>query len=612
MAPVEHRQVTRAWDQFDPPLSDWLLEAIASNGYEKATPVQANVVPLFAKNKDVVVEAVTGSGKTLAFLLPIVEKLLKLQDPIKKHHVGAIIISPTRELAQQIHTVLISLLKFHPASADAMKPPDEVTDSSVKPKHSKVLKIVPQLLFGGTRTPAQDLSAFLKQSPNILIATPGRLVELLRSPHVHCSLSFEVLVLDEADRLLDLGFKDDLGNILHRLPKQRRTGLFSASMSEAVEQLVRVGLRNPVRINVKVKGDQKTPVSLQMTYMLTPPTHKLPALSALLKSFVPQKCIVFVTTGAAVDYLQHILRLLLPGHSVVPLSGKHEQHVRAKNYEKFADSTVPSVLLTTEVAARGLDIASVDLIVQLDPPTDPKNFLHRCGRAGRAGRKGLAVIMLTPGREEDYIEFLRVRRTPVLRLTEPEITISDEEAQDTTNRIRELVLQDRALHVLAQRALPSWVRAYSKHVASSIFRVADLQWDQLGHAWGLLKLPSMPELKKWEGDRKLGLKIDFENYRYKDKQREKHRIEEDIKKATEEPVVKKAYKKEKGNAWSQKLDQKEVREERREKRASRRDAEKRKKMTPEELEAQERLDSDIAAVRKSVAQVEEEFTGFDD
>lgn len=493
-----------------------------------------------------------------------------------------------------------------------MNPPEEVIDSSVKPKHSKALKIVPQLLFGGTRTPAQDLSAFLKQSPNVLIATPGRLVELMRSPHVHCSLSFEVLVLDEADRLLDLGFKDDLGNILQRLPKQRRTGLFSASMSEAVEQLVRVGLRNPVRINVKVKGDQKTPVSLQMTYMLTPPTHKLPALSSLLNSFAPQKCIVFVTTGAAVDYLQHILRLLLPGHSIVPLSGKHEQHVRAKNYEKFADSTIPSVLLTTEVAARGLDIASVDLIVQLDPPTDPKNFLHRCGRAGRAGRKGLAVIMLTPGREEDYIEFLRVRRTPVLRLTEPEIIISDEEAQDTTDKIRAFVLQDRALHVLAQRALPSWVRAYSKHVASSIFRVADLQWDQLGHAWGLLKLPSMPELKKWEGDRKLGLQIDFENYHYKDKQREKHRIEEDIKKATEEPVVKKAYKKEKGNAWSQKLDQKEVREERREKRASRRDAEKRQKMTPEELEAQKRLDSDIAQVRRSVAQVEEEFTGFDD
>lgn len=128
-----------------------------------------------------------------------------------------------------------------------------------------ILKVVPQLLLGGTTTPAQDLSHFLQNSPNLLISTPGRLLELLSSPHVHCpQSSFEVLVLDEADRLLDLGFKEDLRKILARLPKQRRTGLFSASVSEAVDQIVRVGLRNPVKIAVKVKGasgegDRRTP-----------------------------------------------------------------------------------------------------------------------------------------------------------------------------------------------------------------------------------------------------------------------------------------------------------------------------------------------------------------
>lgn len=125
--------------------------------------------------------------------------------------------------------------------------------------------MVPQLLLGGSTTPAQDLSHFLKLSPNFLISTPGRLLELLSSPHVHCpQSSFEVLVLDEADRLLDLGFKEDLQKILGRLPKQRRTGLFSASVSEAVDQIVRIGLRNPVKITVKVKSatggvDQRTP-----------------------------------------------------------------------------------------------------------------------------------------------------------------------------------------------------------------------------------------------------------------------------------------------------------------------------------------------------------------
>ena len=139
-------------------------------------------------------------------------------------------------------------------------------ESARRKRHSSsMLKVVPQLLLGGSRSPAEDLSMFLKQSPNMLISTPGRLLELLSSPHVHCpQSSFEVLVLDEADRLLDLGFKDDLQNILRRLPKQRRTGLFSASISDAVDQIVRVGLRNPVKIAVKVKGapnveDKRTP-----------------------------------------------------------------------------------------------------------------------------------------------------------------------------------------------------------------------------------------------------------------------------------------------------------------------------------------------------------------
>jgi len=147
-----------------------------------------------------------------------------------------------------------------------LEPADE-NDASERPAQipSTAVKIIPQLLLGGQTTPAQDLSRFLKDSPNLLISTPGRLLELLSSPYVHCpQSSFEALVLDEADRLLDLGFKEDLQKILGRLPKQRRTGLFSASVSEAVDQLVRVGLRNPVRIAVKVKTaidgeDARTP-----------------------------------------------------------------------------------------------------------------------------------------------------------------------------------------------------------------------------------------------------------------------------------------------------------------------------------------------------------------
>lgn len=220
-----------------------------------------------------VVEAVTGSGKTLAYILPVVEKVLWLAERTKKHHVASIIVSPTRELATQIHGVVQNLLAFHGPSASAMDIQDDDPDAPeaeaaeepvpVYPPSTPI--VLPQLLVGGDTSVAQDLSYFLKHSPNLLIATPGRLLELLSSPHVHCpQSSFEVLVLDEADRLLDLGFKDELQKILGRLPKQRRTGLFSASVSEAVDQIVRVGLRNPVKIQVKVKGangeiDRRTP-----------------------------------------------------------------------------------------------------------------------------------------------------------------------------------------------------------------------------------------------------------------------------------------------------------------------------------------------------------------
>ncbi|KAJ5692915.1 hypothetical protein N7462_002338 [Penicillium macrosclerotiorum] len=522
---------SRAWDGLTPSLSQWTLDAVASMGFTRMTPVQASAIPLFMAHKDVVVEAVTGSGKTLSFLIPVVEKLLRLEEPLKKHHVGAIIISPTRELASQIYQVLLSLLEFHPPSAAAIHPPE---DDAPRPKSSSsILKVVPQLLLGGSTSPAEDLSGFLKRSPNVLISTPGRLLELLSSPHVHCpQSSFEMLVLDEADRLLDLGFKEDLQRILRHLPKQRRTGLFSASISEAVDQIVRVGLRNPVKVAVKVKGgsgaeDKRTPASLQMTYLTTPPAQKFSILKKILSSVqpTPQKTIFFVSTCYSVDYLSMMLPLVLGDEFLlVPLHGKHPANVRQKNFTRFTTSTTPSILLTTDVASRGLDIPSVDLVVQIDPPSDPKTFIHRCGRAGRAGRRGLSIVFLHPGREQDYVSFLEVRKTPVApyNLSNPS---TDADAAFATQAVRNAVLKDRAFHDKGQKAFVSWLRSYSKHQASSIFRVADLDWEALGKAWGLLKLPKMPELRTFTGDKTLGVSLDWENYAYKDKQREKRRKE---------------------------------------------------------------------------------------
>lgn len=540
---------------------------------------------------------------------------------------GAIVVAPTRELAVQIHSVLLSLLEFHPPSAELLPC---LKEEEKRPATTTPV-VVPQLLVGGTTTVAQDLSYFLRHSPNILVGSPGRLVELLSSPHVHCpQSSFEMLVLDEADRLLDLGFKQDLQRILGHLPKQRRTGLFSASVSEAVGEIIRVGLRNPVKIEVKVKmrdgailEDRRTPASLQMSYMVKPASQKLPGLAQLLDRLPvrPQRSIVFLSTCAAVDYFQHVLPELLPsGFTLVPLHGKHPAKVREKNFNRFLSSVSPTVLLTTDLAARGLDIPQVDLVVQVDAPSDPKVFIHRSGRAGRAGRKGLAVVMLHPGPEEDYVRFLDIRKTPITPLKKPEVETSQKDADAASAKIRKLVQADRALHDKAQKAFVSWVRSYAAHQATAIFRSSELDWADLGHGWGLLRMPKMPEIKAWQGDRTLGIEMDWDTYAYKEKTREKARKEaleaEMSGEGQDKPDDSRRKRKNNNEAWSDRHEKEEVRAERREKRRKRREAEKTAKMTNEEKLNQAELSDLIQQVRtqnkaKDSAQ-EEEFEGFGD
>jgi ATP-dependent RNA helicase DDX55/SPB4 len=328
---------------------------------------------------------------------------------------------------------------------------------------------------------------------------------------------------------------------------------------------------------------------------------------------------MYLATCFSVDYFQHILPEVLKGYTIVPLHGKLPDKVRNRNFIKFVESVTPSILLTTDVAARGLDIPSVDLVLQLDAPSDPKTFIHRCGRAGRAGRKGLAITFLSPGREEDYIEFLRVRQTPVSPFTTPDVTVTAEEAAAMSNRIRKVVKSDRALFDKAQRGFVSWVRAYSKHTASSIFRIPDLDWTEHGNAWGLLKLPSMPELKKWEGDRSLGVEMDFSTYAYKDKVREQQRQTEQSEYEANKAEGKKRYVTEdkKASAWTQQKDQKALKELRREKKAAKREHDRVAALTEDERKEEQRVKGMIEQVRKKVAakeaqEAEDVFEGFSD
>ena len=564
-----------------------------------------------------------------------------LDEPAKRHHVQAIIISPTRELASQIYNVLLSLIKFHPQSADLL----QYAKGDEKRPATTEAAVVPQLLIGGTTKAAEDLSAFLRLSPNLLIGTPGRLSELLSSPYVKApASSFEVLVMDEADRLLDLGFSQELTKILGYLPKQRRTGLFSASLSEAVERLITVGLLYPHKITVRVKSlkdggiiqERKTPMSLQMSYLVTPASHKIPALCQLLANLEPRpsRSIVFFSTCFAVKYFARVLHGILPGFSTVSLHGKLEPQVREKNFERFVNATSPTILLTTDIAARGLDIPQVDLVVQHDPPTDTKVFIHRCGRAGRAGRRGLAVVMLQPGREEGYVQLLDVRQTPITPLAKPSVSVTDAEAATISAKIRTQAQADREIFQLAQRAFVSWARSYIEHQATSIFRVSDLDWVDLAKGYGLVELPKMPEVKGI--DRSLGLGIDTESIPFRDKVREKKRLAE-LEKWKAEKAARDAsrangdnsLKRKSNDAWSGKLDQEDVKVARREKKRKKREAQRLGQMTEKEKAEQRTLEDMIEELRRRNAEEgaaagpgaakakasvggDDDFEGFDD
>ncbi|KAJ3146683.1 ATP-dependent RNA helicase ddx55 [Geranomyces michiganensis] len=582
-----------SWASLSPPLSSPILDALATLSFSQTTPVQASTVPLFMKNKDVVVEAVTGSGKTLAFVIPILEMLLRRHregSGLLKHQIGAVIISPTRELARQIYDVTTTFLDaINTASAAEAAADDNVDDekgeagrADAEPKERTIPHLKHMLFIGGTNL-VEDVQQFQREGAQVVIGTPGRLDDLLSRSALFNTKELEVLVLDEADRLLDMGFEQTLTAIIQRLPKQRRTGLFSATMSDALTQLVRAGLRNPVRVRVKVESltnaeEQRTPSSLQIGYLICTPAQKLVQLIALLRSEPEKKFILYFSTCACVDYFFKILSGLpqLKAFAFHSLHGKMDAKRREAVYKKFTTSAGSSVLVCTDVAARGLDIPDVDYVVQYDPPQDPKAFAHRCGRTARLGREGKAVVFLTQA-EDTYVEFLRIRKVPMIELPLRDAEVAGTSEELLLEAMRRQNTADRDVFERSTKAFVSWVRSYNEHQASSIFRFKDVDVGAVAMAFGLLRLPKMPELKGQRDVAFIPSEVAVDSIKYKDKARERQRVSKLEKEAAARAkgIVAKPRKpnmKDRDTSWSQHKELKERRLERREKRETKRTA----------------------------------------
>ncbi|XP_063709775.1 probable ATP-dependent RNA helicase DDX55 homolog [Culicoides brevitarsis] len=592
------------WTELDKPLNESILNVLKRLQFKRATPVQAATIPLLLSCKDVATEAVTGSGKTLAFLIPMLELLLKRDTPWKKSEVGAIVISPTRELATQTSSVLDEFLK-----------------------EEKLSHFTQRLLVGGNSV-EEDVNIIKRKGAQILICTPGRMQDLLERK---CDLnmpgrvkSLELLVLDEADRLLDLGFEATLNTIFSYLPRQRRTGLFSATQTKEVADLMRAGLRNPVLVCVKEKAAQSTPKLLQNYFAIVEPEEKLKYLLQFIKANDIQKSLLFLPTCACVEYwglvLPHLLAAQGQTIKVFALHGKMKQR-RGKILQKFRD-TENAMLLCTDVLARGVDIPEIDWVLQWDPPSSAAAFVHRVGRTARQGNEGNALILLLPS-EDAYTTFLE--KNQKVKLIPASIEFDPQ--QEINKIIHDLQLKDRSIIDKGTRAFVSHIRAYSKHECNLILRLKDLDLGKIATSYGMLKLPKMPEMKEEFQETFVSpfKDLDLNTLQYKDKQKQASYDKKlEIYQETGEWPGKKIHKK-KTVAWDkakkERIDKKELKKRRKDARNLKKEKKaadeapkkKRKnKFTEEEIEE---LKRDIASIKKfkkqkiSQAELDEEM-GF--
>ncbi|KAK4044134.1 P-loop containing nucleoside triphosphate hydrolase protein [Parachaetomium inaequale] len=337
---------------------DSLCDACDALGYKKPTPIQQESIPLALQDRDIIGIAETGSGKTAAFALPILQALLEKPQPL-----FALVLAPTRELAAQIAQAFEAL--------------------------GSLISLRCALILGGLDMVQQAIA--LGKKPHVVVATPGRLLDHLEKTKGFSLRNLRYLVMDEADRLLDMDFGPILEKILKFLPRERRTFLFSATMSSKVESLQRASLRDPLKVSIS-SSKYQTVSTLVQNYIFIPHKHKDTYLIYLCNEFAGQTIIIFTRTVLETQRVAILLRTL--GMGAIPLHGGLSQSARLGALNKFRAGS-REILVATDVAARGLDIPNVDCVINFDLPQDSKTYVHRVGRTARAGKSGHAISIVT-------------------------------------------------------------------------------------------------------------------------------------------------------------------------------------------------------------------------
>lgn len=457
--------------------------------FDQMTPVQAASIPLMLNHKDLAVEAATGSGKTAAFVVPIMELLMRKQEAgdLKNiHDVHTIVVIPTRELALQIHEVFYKFTS-----------------------NIKTFQFRTHMILGGANW-AKEIGSYIKFGAHIIVATPGRLLHCLQHNRVLASRvrqCLEVLILDEADQLLSMGFEKTVNEILQFLPKLRRTSLFSATQTKDVEQLIRVGLRNPVKVDIREKNDSSASNKLQSSSSANMPSRlsnryvtfdsaerKLPFLIEFIRNLAVGKFIVFLATCAQVDMVHRIFMRFVPlSTNKVKIRKLHRKMKRSREaiFNQIREAE-HAVLLCTDVMARGVDIPNVDWVVHFDLPNDFASYVHRSGRSGHQQEIAGNSLMLVLSHEEPFLEMIRTNGIN-LQL----FHVADRVGPNLCERILSWIKEESRTSIIAynetMEAFVSFIRAYTTH-HPDLYPSLDV--NDLGNAYGLLVMPNMRELSQ--------------------------------------------------------------------------------------------------------------------
>ncbi|WP_029267236.1 DEAD/DEAH box helicase [Virgibacillus alimentarius] len=390
-------------------ISNPIMKALEKMGFEEATPIQKETIPLAMQGNDVIGQAQTGTGKTAAFGIPMIEKI----DP-KQRRIQGLVVAPTRELAIQVSEEVHRLGKF------------------------KGIRTLP--VYGGQHMERQIRS--LKEGPQIVVATPGRLLDHMRRKTIRTE-HVQIAVLDEADEMLNMGFIDDIRNILKGIPEDRQTLLFSATMPKEIRDIASKLMKDPKEIKVKAK--EMTVENIDQYFMEVPEKYKFDTLTNHLDVNAPELAIVFSRTKKRVDEITEGLQAR--GFKAEGIHGDLTQGKRMSVLNKFKHGRV-EVLVATDVAARCLDISGVTHVYNFDIPQDPESYVHRIGRTGRAGRTGEAISFITP-REMAHLKLIeKVTKSKMKRIMPP----TNQDAQRGQQRIA----VDKLLKTIEQKDLKQY------------------------------------------------------------------------------------------------------------------------------------------------------------